>query len=114
MMAKARSGGGVTMNKNVRVGVRAGPASTNVINPKRTSQIGTAVDPRAVERVRAGTASQVPLGNQLATNVGKGGPGTGRTLYGEAGTQGMHGSSVAGNPRPTGTDLFPGWPAKER
>ena len=113
-MAKARSGGGVTMNKNVRVGVRAGPASTNVINPKRTSQIGTAVDSRAVERVKAGTASQVPLGNQLAANVGKGGPGAGRTLYGQCGTQGMHGAPAPGNPRPSRGDLFPGWRTKER
>jgi hypothetical protein len=30
------------------------------------------------------------MGNEIALNVGKGGPGTGRTLYGQCGTQGQH------------------------
>jgi hypothetical protein len=33
-------------------------------------------------------------------NVGKGGCGTGRTLYGQAGTQGVHGATSPGSPRP--------------
>jgi hypothetical protein len=111
-MSKARSGGGITMNKNTRTSVRSGPASTNKINPKGAAQIGAALDPKAVERVKAGTAPAVPLGNQLATNVGKGGPGTGRTVM-RAGSQGMHGAPATGNPPPTG-ELFPGWPAKGR
>jgi hypothetical protein len=43
----------------------------------------------------------VPFGNEVALNVGKGGCGTGRTLYGQAGTQGTHGD-VAGSPCPQG------------
>jgi hypothetical protein len=42
----------------------------------------------------------VKFGNELAQNVGKGGPGTGRTLYGQSGSQGCHGQPAAGNPRP--------------
>jgi hypothetical protein len=42
----------------------------------------------------------VPFGNAVALNVGKGGCGTGRTLYGQAGSQGTHGSTNPGNPRP--------------
>jgi hypothetical protein len=42
----------------------------------------------------------VKYGNELATNVGRGGPGTGRTLYGQAGSQGCHGQPAAGNPPP--------------
>jgi hypothetical protein len=38
-------------------------------------------------------------------NVGKGGCGTGRNLYGQAGTQGTHGS-VAGTPRPAGRGIL--------
>ena len=38
----------------------------------------------------AGRPAQVPLGNAVATNVGKGGPGTGRTVY-VSGSQGRHG-----------------------
>jgi hypothetical protein len=45
--------------------------------------------------------------------VGKGGCGTGRTLYGQAGSQGTHGTPDRGNPPPTG-ELFPGWPAPSK
>ena len=38
----------------------------------------------------------VPLGNQLTNNVGAGGPGAGRTLYGQSGSQKMHGSPAPG------------------
>jgi hypothetical protein len=41
-----------------------------------------------------------PFGNEVALNVGKGGCGTGRTLYGQSGSQGQHGSPSAGNPPP--------------
>jgi hypothetical protein len=42
-----------------------------------------------------GTMPQVPLGNQLSTNVGKGGPGTGRTTM-HCGSQGSYGKPSAG------------------
>jgi hypothetical protein len=38
------------------------------------------------------------FGNEVALNVGKGGCGTGRTLYGQAGSQGQHGSPAQGAP----------------
>jgi hypothetical protein len=41
----------------------------------------------------------VPFGNEVALNVGKGGCGTGRTLYGQSGVQGVHGSANPGEPR---------------
>jgi hypothetical protein len=37
---------------------------------------------------------------QQGLNVGKGGCGTGRTLYGQAGSQGTHGATNPGEPRP--------------
>jgi hypothetical protein len=40
------------------------------------------------------------LGNQVAGNVGGGGPGKGRVLYGQSGLQGQHGAPAPGNPRP--------------
>jgi hypothetical protein len=42
----------------------------------------------------------VPFGNAVALNVGKGGCGTGRKLYGQAGSQGQHGNVNPGNPPP--------------
>src|SRR5262249_26136607 len=47
----------------------------------------------------------VPFGNQKALDVGKGGPGSGRTLHGQAGSQGTRGP-VAGSPRPQGRDIL--------
>jgi hypothetical protein len=41
----------------------------------------------------------VPYGNEVALNVGKGGCGTGRTLY-KTGSQGQQGATSPGNPRP--------------
>jgi hypothetical protein len=41
-----------------------------------------------------------PFGNEKALDVGKGGCGTGRTLYGQAGSQGTHEATNPGNPRP--------------
>jgi len=53
----------------------------------------------------------VSLGNEVALNVGGGGPGTGRTIY-KTGTQCMTGAPAQGNPPPSG-ELFPGWSAKK-
>jgi hypothetical protein len=117
-MAKL-SGGGIQMNKNVREKVRAGPPSTNLISARGVSQLGYATGSRMKEAgsyttensalpVKQGTAAQVPLGNQLATNVGGGGPGTGRTLY-RTGTQAVHGPVVAGN-TPQGRSIFAQYP----
>jgi hypothetical protein len=41
----------------------------------------------------------VKFGNEMALNCGKDGRG-GRTYYGQAGSQGTHGSVNPGNPRP--------------
>jgi hypothetical protein len=40
------------------------------------------------------------LGNEVALNVGGGGPGAGRTLYGQSGVQGQHGPVNPGKPTP--------------
>ena len=52
------------------------------------------------------TFQPVKFGNELATNVGKGGPGTGRTLYGQSGQQGTHGATNPGSPRPQGRGIL--------
>lgn len=45
------------------------------------------------------------LGNEVALNVGGGGPGAGRTLYGQSGVQGQHGP-VAGSTKPQGREIL--------
>ena len=108
------SGGGLGMNKNVRPGVRTGERAREM-REKGVSQIGSSQANRAmnsakklnpVEPVRgqlkpAGAPGGVPLGNEVAKNVGKGGCGTGRVLYGQSGTQAMHGPANPGRPTPT-------------
>jgi hypothetical protein len=73
---------------------------------------------KAVEPVHGkprpeGSPGGVKLGNELAANVGKGGPGAGYVQYGQAGTNCQTGPAAPGNPPPKG-ELFPGWPTKQR
>jgi hypothetical protein len=57
------------------------------------------------EPLHSGRSFQpVKFGNEIALNVGKGGCGTGRTIY-ETGSQGMQGQ-VAGNRAPQGRDIL--------
>ena len=52
----------------------------------------------------AGTAPQVPMGNQVALNVKGGGPGAGRTVM-RTGSQSRHGAPVQGS-TPTPRDIL--------
>ena len=97
-MAKI-TGGGIQSNKNVSVGQRLGSPSKGS-SPGAADQIGqaTAFKKEQVNAGRGYDGSQ--YGNSLATNVGKGGPGTGRTVH-HCGSQGTHGATVAGHsPQP--------------
>jgi hypothetical protein len=63
---------------------------------------------RAVEPMYSGNLvrpGQPGLGNAVALNVGGGGPGTGRTLFGQAGTNAQHGPA-AGKPAPQGREIL--------
>ena len=110
----ARSGGGATMNKNVRVPIRTGSPTASAISPGAASQIGTALGNHSMDRgtvkrpaepLVTGKISQpVALGNAVALNVGKGGVGTGRIIH-ERGTQGQHGPA-AGRVEPQGRDIL--------
>jgi hypothetical protein len=81
-------GGGPKSNKVINVGVRAGAPSTNKISAAGVGQMGAATHFQKSPIV-SGTAKQVPLGNEVAGNVGGGGPGTGRTVYGSGSQQGL-------------------------
>lgn len=82
-MAKITGGGS---NKFVQPGIRTGSASKGS-SPASADQIGQSVAFKK-DQVDAGRGYDgAKLGNELATNVGKGGPGTGRTLYGHCGTR---------------------------
>jgi hypothetical protein len=93
-MAKQISGGGATSNKRREVSVKAGSPNTRKINPGAVSNIGISqVFTGSSPKVVAGEVKDfVPLGNAVALNVGKGGPGTGREVL-RCGTQGCHDSA---------------------
>ena len=107
-MTRARSGGGITMNKNVSGKVRGGSRSADVVSPAGVSQLGAMQGSRLKESgsytnqssatpVFSGSkANPVPFGNAKALDVGKGGVGTGRTIY-RSGYQGTHGQVVQGS-----------------
>ena len=117
-MAKSRSGGGITGKNVTQKPVRTGDRA-RAMSPKGVSQVGQSqgnhvTDRRQVvnpiEPVRgqlkpAGGPGGIQLGNEVARNVGKGGCGTGRVLYGQSGSQGQHGG-VAGALKPAGRDIL--------
>jgi hypothetical protein len=113
------SGGGIGMNKNVRVGVRTGrggkaqsPAAVNQLGAKvgdhTTGKRGSS-GYRGEELVRGPGYNPAPgFGNAVALNVGGGGPGTGRTVM-RSGSQQTHGAPAAGSPMPKAKEIWPGW-----
>jgi hypothetical protein len=97
----------------VNKGVRVGDRSKNV-NPRAVSQIGQQLSNHATEgsnklggaaettykgRAPAGGPGGIKLGNEVAGNVQGGGPGKGRTLYGQSGSNQTYGTPVTGLPR---------------
>lgn len=108
-------GGGIRSNVNREVGVRNG-APRREMSPRGVSQIGSSLGNHATERpgelkravepvVTGKRGISVALGNEVAKNVGAGGPGAGRTQYGKSGTQSVHGAP-AGQPKPQGRDIL--------
>jgi hypothetical protein len=108
---KQHSGGGKTPT---RVGQRLGPTSATQVDPRNVaaigakrgdhSEYGTARNHQQVPPREMGQMPQAPLGNAKALDVGKGGPGTGRTVY-RSGSQAQHGA-VAGSVQPQGRDIL--------
>ena len=103
------SGGGIGMSKNVSPPVRTGVGSRSA-RPAGVAQIGQSqgshVTAQSESRYRGEPLHNernfqpTKFGNEVALNIGRGGPGSGRTLYGQSGSQGMHGATNPGNPRP--------------
>jgi hypothetical protein len=103
-MNKIKSGGGITSNKLVKPGIRTGQPYQGT-SPAAAAQLGasTAFPKEQVGVGPAYTGSK--LGNEIATNVGAGGPGKGRTTM-HCGSQGVHGPVNPGEPRPQRGDIL--------
>ena len=105
-----RPGGGIASRVNVSPSVRTGTGSRGA-HPGGVAQLGQHVGDHTTNRPGSSGYRGEPLhnnrnfnptkfGNEVALNVGKGGCGTRRTLYGQAGSQGTHGATNPGSPRP--------------
>jgi hypothetical protein len=120
-LSRGGAGGGPGSAQHRNVGVRNG-ASARGTSPRGVSQIGSSMGnhvtdrrtpaTKAVEPIYQGRAPQggnAPLGNAVALNVGKGGPGTGRDVS-RSGSQSQYGPAAQGqSPSPskvTGRSLF--------
>ena len=106
-------GGGPKSRQITERPVRTGSGSRST-NPGGVGQLGQMQgshvtrgeeSPYRGEPLHGGRSFQpVKFGNEVALNVGKGGCGTGRTIY-RTGSQDQHGD-VAGTSRPQGRDIL--------
>jgi hypothetical protein len=108
-MASNKKGGGLGSRVVREVGVRTG-TSARVMSPRGVSQIGSSMGNHVTESGKKGQSVEpvrgaalpaglsVPLGNALATNVAGGGPGKGRNLYGQSGSNKTYGPTNPGVP----------------
>src|SRR5262249_22561683 len=118
IMGKSRglSGGGIETRKLVHPKVQVGKGYKDHVSPGGVSEIGSAmgsklkagslgnsyINESAAQQVMRGRVPHPApgLGNAVALNVGRGGPGAGRTIYGQGGTQKTYGPVVQGASRP--------------
>jgi hypothetical protein len=110
-----QKGGGYGSRQHVEKPVRTGTGSRGT-NPGGVGQLGQSQGSHVTrgqessyrgEPLHSGRSFQpVPFGNEVALNVGKGGCGTGRTLYGQSGSQGLHGGVAPGNAPAKNRDIL--------
>jgi len=105
-----RLGGGISSRVNVQPSVRTGTGSRGT-HPGGVAQLGQHTGDKATHGNSKGTGYRgeplhnnrnfnlTKFGNEVALNVGKGGPGTGRDIH-PAGGQGCHGQPAQGSPPP--------------
>jgi hypothetical protein len=121
-MNKAPGSQGLSSNKLVRPDVRTGTGS-NGVKPGYTAQLGSMkgthlTDGRdmpaskaliAKDAMKPTASNAVKHGNEVALNVGKGGPGAGRVVH-RTGSQMQHGAANPGERKPiTGPDSLSPW-----
>jgi hypothetical protein len=93
-----KPGGGIASRQHVKTAVRTGAAPAGK-RPAAVAQIGKSVGNHATgqgktlpyrgETMRTQGRPNERLGNEVALNVGTGGPGAGRTVYGCGSQQGV-------------------------
>jgi hypothetical protein len=124
MASKPVSGGGIRSSVVKNVGVRTGSRSADKLSPAGVSQLGYAPGDRprpggghtgqsTALPVFVGAKPQAAmLGNAKALDIGREGPGTGRTVM-RSGSQAQHGP-VAGPGPVQGRDILGGFGPERR
>jgi hypothetical protein len=123
-MVKGKSGGhkaagGLRSRNVVEKPVRTGKGARAIV-PAGSAQLGQRQGNHVTEQgsTRYGGVdlysngpgfNKAQYGNAKALDVRGGGPGKGRTLYGQSGSQGCHGKPDAGSPMPKAKPLWEGW-----
>jgi hypothetical protein len=107
-------GGGIASKQHVQTPVRTGAGSRSA-RPAGIAQIGISQGNHTTNQGETSYRGEplhnernfqpVKFGNELALNVGKGGPGTGRTTH-HCGSQGLFGSG--GPQKPAGREILSG------
>ncbi len=111
MATKSKAGGGPASKQVKQVSVKTG-GPNRAKSPAAVNQMGNHLgNPNAVAKLDVGKALPSKLGNEKARDVGVGGPGKGRTLYGQSGTNKQYGNG--GPSRPAGGHFFDGFNGKE-
>ena len=111
-----RPGGGIASRQHVEKPVRTGRGSKGIsegwVGQKGqlqgshvTERGGRETSYRGEEKFTGKNFDPVKFGNEVALNVGKGGCGTGRTIY-KTGSQDQHGAPAPGNPPAQGRDTL--------
>jgi hypothetical protein len=103
MASGHKAAGGIHSNKRVDVGQKLG-SGAHGIRPAHVSQTGSAIDPKSREP-RETKAPESRFGNEVALNVGGGGPGVGREVF-RSGAQGQHGPVNPGNAPAKNRDIL--------
>src|SRR5215472_8250132 len=112
-MATGSGGGGYGSRQHVETPVRTGSGNRGVREGGAES-LGQSYGSHITNKSDTGyrgpkfhsdrnPSMSVPFGNEVAGNVGKGGPGTGGTLHGQSGSQGCHGQPAQGQAPITNT-----------
>jgi hypothetical protein len=106
----SKSGGGSTSRNNVRPASRLGSPARGV-NPGHVAQYGSALGNRAMEKqtnyrgepkfTQSPAGGAVKLGNEVAKNVGGGGPGSGRSVMKSGSQHGLAPPAPIGPTRDT-------------
>jgi hypothetical protein len=112
-----KSNQGISSKNVIHPSVRTGSGSRGT-HPGGVAQLGQHVGDKATHGNSKGSGYRgeplhndrsfqpVPFGNEVALNVKGGGPGTGRTLYGQSGSQGCHGAVNPGNAPAKNKDIL--------